>query len=259
MFEMNTVKGSTNSVSQILFRQSSVWLHNSALAVSPLRFNRIEPGTFDGQEADQDTNTLSRSFDSLIVFTDPGAHGFAGVPASIVPDHRQNRLAQFFNFLATPLQKLNGYVTNRSSINETQKHFLKSQIIAGHPSQKDAVTSQRFWIGVIFLLGLFHQSQWLSVFTPTRQVRLGKTAPPDFILKTPYPTIFLRQRNYSVARLFLRSYAGSGLVIQCLARFQETFNCFRAYLTQSPLTWRGVMPSAKLTSAASSSVHTLVS
>ena len=48
-------------------------------------------------------------------------------------------------------------------------------------------------------------------------------------------------------------------MIQCLARFQETFKRFKACLTQSSLTWREVMPSANLTSAASSSVHTLVS
>ena len=193
------------------------------------------------------------------MFTDPSTHSFAGVPTSIFPDHSQNGLAQFLDFLAAPLQKLNGDAAHWSSINETQEHFLKSQIIACHPSQKDAIASQSFWIRIIFLLGLLYQSQRLAFFTPTRQLRLGKSAPPSFVLKAPNPTMLLCQSYDPVTRLFLRAYSGSGLVIQCLARFQETFNRFKACLTQSSLTWREVMPSAKLTSAANSSVHTLFS
>ena len=256
---MRTVKGSANSVSQGLFGKSSIRLNNSAFTMRPLGFNRVEPRAFDRQKTNQDANSFSRSFDHAIVFTNPGTHSLAGVPTSIVPNHGQNRLAQCFDFLAAPLQKLNGNTAHGSSINETQKHFLKSQIRACHPSQKDAIASQGFWIRIIFLFGLLYQLQRLSFFTPTRQVRLGKAAPPGFILKAPNPTMLLCQSYYSVARLFLRSYSGSGLVIQCLARFQETFKRFKACLTQSSLTCRAVMPSAKLTSAANSSVHTLVS
>jgi hypothetical protein len=58
---------------------------------------------------------------------------------------------------------------------------------------------------------------------------------------------------------FLRTYSGSGLVIQCLAHFQETFKRLSACRIQLSLTNRGVSPSAKLTSAANSNVQTLVS
>ncbi len=44
-------------------------------------------------------------------------------------------------------------------------------------------------------------------------------------------------------------------MIQCLARFQRTLSWARAVRIASPLTWRGVIPSAKATSAAKSSVH----
>lgn len=184
MFEMMTIKGSTNSVSQGLFGKSSIRLDNFAFTVSPLWFNRVEPRAFDWQETNQETNSFSRPFDSTIMFSNPGTNGFTGVPTGIVPNHCQNRLVQCFNFLAAPLQKLNGNTTHRSSINETQKHFLKSQIIACHPPQKDAIASQGFWFRVIFLLSLLYQSQRLSFFTPTRQVRLGKAAPPGLDRKS---------------------------------------------------------------------------
>jgi len=114
------------------------------------------------------------------------------------------------------------------TIHEAQKHFLYPQILGGHPAQQDTITSQGLGVRVTFLFGLLHQSQRLFFFTPTRQVRLSKPAPPGFILEAPNPTILLSQGDQSVTRLFLRSYAGSGLVIQCLARFQETFKRFNA-------------------------------
>lgn len=258
MIEMKAVEGSTNSVSQGLFGKGSIWLDNSAFPVRPLWFNRVKPGAFDWQETNQDANTFSCPFDSTVMCADPGTHSAAGVPTGVVPNHCQNRLVQFLDFLAAPLQKLNSDTAHWSSINETQKHFLNFQIRACHPFQKNAIAGQGFWIRVLFLLGLFYQSHRLPFFAPNRQVRLGKAAPPSFVLKAPNPTMFLCQGYDAVTRLFLRSYSGSGLVIQCLARFQETFNRFKACLTQSSLTWREVMPSAKLTSAANSSVQTLV-
>ena len=52
--------------------------------------------------------------------------------------------------------------------------------------------------------------------------------------------------------------ATSGLVIQCLARFQEIFSCVSAVRMVSSLTRRGVMPWANATSAARASVQMLV-
>lgn len=259
MIEVNAVKGSANSVGQVLFGKGSIGLDDPAFTMGPLGFNRVEPGTFDRQEANQDANAFSGPFDRSIMFSNPSPHSFAGVPAGIIPNHCQNRFAQFLDFLAGPLQELDRNATHRPTINEAQEHFLKPQIICCHPAQQHAITSQGFGIRVIFLFGLFHQSHRLFFFTPTRQVGLGKAAPPSFVLKAPHPAILLCQRNYPVSGLFFRSYAGSGLVIQCLARFQETFNLFKACRTQSPLIKRGVIPSPKLISAANSSVQTLVS
>src|SRR5215471_5802801 len=53
-------------------------------------------------------------------------------------------------------------------------------------------------------------------------------------------------------------YAGAGLVIQCLARFQRTPRRARARRMASPLTGRDVSPWAYATAAAQGKVHSLV-
>ena len=258
MIKMLAVESSTNPVSQVLSGKSSIRLDNAAFAMNPFGFNWIEPGAFYRQETYQEANAIPGSFDGAIMFTNPGPHDLTDMPTRIIPNHRQHRMTQLLDFLTGPFQELNGDGTHRSAIHETQEHFFHDEFICSHPAQQHAITSQRFRVRVFFLFVLFHQAQRLLLITPTRQVRLSKPAPPSFILEAPNPTILLGQGNQSVTRLFLRSYAGSGLVIQCLARFQVIFKRFKARRTLSPLTKRGVMPSAKLTSAASSSVQTLV-
>ena len=147
MIEMKAIKGSTNSVSQGLFRKGSIRLDNSAFTMCPLRFNRVEPGAFDWQETNQNANTFSCPFDSTVMCSYPGTQSIACVPTGVVPNHCQNRLVQFLDFLAAPLQKLNSDATHGSSISETQKHFLKVQSIACHPPQKNVIAGQAFGSG----------------------------------------------------------------------------------------------------------------
>src|SRR5438552_18765764 len=90
-------------------------------------------------------------------------------------------------------------------------------------------------------------------------VRLGQPTPPDFVAKPQDPRrLGHGALDQLVGPFFFRAYAGSGLVIQWLARFQATRKRRRAKLMVSSLTRRGVRPWAKLTSAASASVHRLV-
>jgi len=148
MIEMRALKGSTNSVSQDLFGKSGIRLDNPAFAMRPLWLNRVEPRAFDWQETNQDTNSFACLFVNAIMFTDPSTHSLAGMPTGFVPNHCQNRLVQLFNFLATPLQKLNSEATHWSSIDETQQHSK------GCPSQPG-------------LWGQGHLSAWFVRPTPT--------------------------------------------------------------------------------------------
>src|SRR5215510_8951493 len=90
-------------------------------------------------------------------------------------------------------------------------------------------------------------------------VWLSQPTPPDFVAKAQGPgRVDYRLLDQLVAPFFFRAYAGSGLVIQCLARFQLTRKRRRARRMVSSLTRRGVRPWAKLTSAAKASVQRLV-
>src|SRR5262249_8095404 len=94
---------------------------------------------------------------------------------------------------------------------------------------------------------------------PRLLVGLSQPAPPDFVTKAQRPRrLGHGPLDHLVAPFFFRAYAGSGLVIQCLARFHDTRKRRRATRMASSLTSRGVSPSAKLTSAASASVQRLV-
>jgi hypothetical protein len=167
MIDVIAIKGSADSVSQGLFRKGRIRLDDSTFPMSPLRFNRVEPGTFDRQKTNQDADSFSGVFDVAIMLSDPGAHGFASVPAGIVPNHGQHRFVQFLDFLAGPLQKPDRNIAYWATIHETQEHFFYPQIIAGHPTQQNTITSQGLGVRVIFVLGLLHQSQRLFLFTPT--------------------------------------------------------------------------------------------
>src|SRR5207244_9688013 len=59
-------------------------------------------------------------------------------------------------------------------------------------------------------------------------------------------------------RPFFRAYAGSGLVSQCLARFQPTPRRFKVARIVSLLTGSAVKPCSKLTLAAHARAHRLV-
>src|SRR5215475_760105 len=90
-------------------------------------------------------------------------------------------------------------------------------------------------------------------------VGLGEATPPDLVAKAQRPRrLRPHPLDQLVAPFFFRTYAGSGLVIQCCARFHDTRMRRRATRMASSLTSRGVSPWVKLTSAASASVQRLV-
>ena len=126
--------------------------------------------------------------------------------------------------------------------------------------QQHAITGQCLWRIVFARNDLFDQPQRLTVQRPAMQMGLRVTAPPHFILKADHPVGMLAgQADQSIPELFFRWYSGSGLVIHCLARFQRIPNRSRVARTVSSLTRSLVKPSARLTSATNSKVHTLVS
>src|SRR6266699_3562191 len=121
---------------------------------------------------------------------------------------------------------------------------------------EDAITGQRLGVRVVLAPGLLHQADRLILALPGVNVRQRKAAPPDFIAKTNRPRGLLAGPGDQPisCRFFLR-YRGSGLVIQCLARFQLVFKRPSARRTLSSEMGVAMMPCSKLTWAANSKVH----
>src|SRR5260370_32021975 len=98
----------------------------------------------------------------------------------------------------------------------------------------------------------------MALILPGVQARQGKATPPHFVEQASGPVqLATGPSNQAVARVFFSRYCGSGLVIQCLARFQVVVRRLRARRTLSLDTSVVMMPCSKLTWAASSNVQAL--
>src|SRR5262249_22577862 len=175
----------------------------------------------------------------------------ADMPAGIVPDQQQRLLALSRQVVADPGQEVLRHLADGPSVHEAQEHpagVRPQEAVAGHG------------LGVrVGLLGLTLDQEQRRAAGPGVQRRLRQAAPPGLVLVAQHPVgVRLRQPDQPVAGFFFRAYCGSGLVIQCLARFQRTPRRFRAMRTASRVSCRGVQPLAWQTSATRSNVHTLV-
>src|ERR687886_214167 len=89
--------------------------------------------------------------------------------------------------------------------------------------------------------------------------RVRQAASPHLVFEANRPLgMGAGQTNQAVAGALFRAYAGSGLVIQSLARCQRTPRRTSVARMVSPVTRLAVRPRSKLTSAARSRVHRLV-
>ena len=236
--------------------QQTVRFRYRTLPMDPFRFNGVEPRTFAGQVAGDEARTLGTPLDLLMVLANPGPHRLTTVPGGVVPDQEQGREALCCKLYRAPCQKLDGDGTHRAPGDKAEPHLVR--LLWPRPHQQ-AITGQRLGIGVVLGWGqLLQLLRGLGV-SPALLVGLGEPTPPDFVANPQRPRrLGVGPLDEPVAPFFFRAYAGSGLVIQCLARFQVTPNRRRASRMVSSLTSRGVRPWATLTSAASASVHRLV-
>jgi hypothetical protein len=248
----------TNAFSQLFGGKQAIGFHNSLLGMHPLGLDWVEPGTFRWQKERQDTHPFALLLDLTVMLSDPGLHDLAVMPGGIVPDQQKACLALCLQLGADPLQKLRGDGTHRTAIHETQRHLAADRVSGRTLLPKDPITGERFWIRIILLPDLFHQVDWIVFALPGRKRGQGKSAPPDLIQKSDRPAgLLARPGNQPISCVFFRRYCGSGLVIQCLARFQLFPSLPRARRILSPETRRGVSPCWKLIWAAKGSVHTL--
>ncbi len=248
----------THALSQKLRGKQPVGFHHGALAMDPLGFNRVEPGTFGGQKARKDADALALSFHPRVMFADPGADELAHMPGGIVPNEQPGPFPLGLHLVTPPLQKLRGDVAHGAPRDKTQRHLIANRLICWPVLPQNAIARQRFGIGVSLVPGLLHQTHGMSVVLPGVQARQSKATPPHLVEIANGPVrLGTGPGNQPVARVFFSRYCGSGLVIQCLARFQLVFSRLSARRTLSSETSWAMIPCAKLTWAASSRVQVL--
>src|SRR5438105_15820306 len=64
--------------------QQAIWFHDLALAVQPLGFDRIEPGTLAGQQGTDEARALARELYLAVVLAHPGPDDLAVVAGRVV-------------------------------------------------------------------------------------------------------------------------------------------------------------------------------
>ncbi len=253
---IRTAKVSTDPFSQLASGQQPVVLDHVALGMHPLGFNGIEPGALCRQQERQNAHALAGLLDLLVVLADPGTYSLTLVPGGIIPDQEPVRLALCEQALATPLQELGGEGAHRASGYEAQPGLRAVRRIGRPVLPEDAITGQRLGVRVVLAPGLLYQSYRLILALPGGHLGQRKATPPDFIAKADRPAWLLAgPGDQAVARVFFCWYCRSGLVIQCLARFQLVFNRLSARRTLSSEMGVVMMPCSKLTWAARSRVH----
>src|SRR5215210_6570412 len=254
MLVVRTSEGRANSLGQLVGTEQTVGLNYLALAVNPFGLYGVEPRALLGQQAGDDPHPfLLALFESPVMLPDPAPHLAAYVPAGIVPDQHQNLLADGGQLLAAPLQKARGYTAHRTALHKAQPRLFELGDV-------QAVAGDGLRIGIVFFDRLLYKTQRLTSFAKAVQGRLRYSAPPALVFKTHNPIdLILRQPHQPIAPPFFLSYRGSGEVIHLLARCQRTPIRARVARTVSPLMRSLVSPSSKLTSAAISIVHRLLS
>src|SRR5581483_11545746 len=191
-----------------------------------------------------------------------GANLAADVPAGVVPDEQQRPLAQPLQLGAAPGQVLGRDRARRAAVDEAQPGLLVPAAVGAGPAHQQAVAGEGLGIRIALGDRPLDQPQRLVRLGPGGQGRGRQAAPPDLVLEAEGPVRVVRrqadQADQAVAGAFLRAYAGSGLVIQRLARFQPMPSRLSGWRIGSSLTRSAVSPCSKLTSVARSRVQSEV-
>jgi hypothetical protein len=250
---------STNALGQLIGRKQAIRFYNRLFGMDPLRLNRVKPGALSGQEERQDANALPSLLDLLIVLPKPAPNRFTHMPGGVIPNHKPVPLALSSQSLTTILQKLDADGTYRATSDQAQPDLRAVGIVGIALLPQDAIARQGFGVGIALFPGLLNQANRRLLALPGMQTWSGKAAPPNFIEKASCPIwLCTGVGDQPISCVFFNRYCGSGLVIQCLARFQLVPSRLRARRTLSSETSLGVKPCSKLTCAANSSVHRLV-
>src|SRR5918994_1340047 len=258
MLVVRTSEGRADPICQLVGAQQTVGFDHPTLAVYPLGLYGVEPWALFGQQAADDPHPgfATALFDLPVMSGHPLSNLFGDVPGGVVPDQHPNLLARRLELLAAPPKEPRGYRAHGTTVHETHPHLLKLWHIK-------PVAGDGLRIGVVLGDRLFDEAhRRFARIAPAVEGRPRQAAEPGLLQESYRPLgMSRRQANQSVASeaSFFLAYSGSGLVIHRLARSQRTPRRSRVARMVSPLTRCVVKPSSKLTKAARSNVHRLVS
>src|SRR5918996_446544 len=256
--KVRTAKIAIDPLLNFLSCQLTLRLHDGAFAMHPAWFNWVQPGTFHRQQAGQDADPTFL-LGGNVVFFEPTLDPLADVPGGIVPHQQQSPFAQGLQFATDPRQEPSGHPTDWATIDKAQPYFLLRHPFRVQPTHQQPVAGQGFGVRVILGHRLLHQPQGVAHLAPGVRPGPGQPAKPGLVLEAQGPVrMGGRQADQPVPGPLFLVYARSGLVIHCLARCQRIPRRSRVARMVSPRTRWGVSPCWKLTSAANSSVQTLV-
>src|SRR5215210_6299189 len=200
MLVMRTTKYPAYPIRKLICSQKTVGFNDLALAVYPLGLYGVEPRTLFWQKAAHDPHSASALLDFSVVRSEPAPDLPGDVPARVVPDQKHNLLADLFEPLATPLEKLGGYGTYRPAIHESQPHLIEF-------GQIESVAGDGFRFGIVFGDRPLDEAQRLARICPTVQSGQSHSAPPALVQETHRPRfgVVLGHFHQSVAPSFFLS------------------------------------------------------
>src|SRR5215204_7487851 len=108
MLVMSTTEYSAHPVRKLVCSEQPLRLDDLALGVNPLWLDGVEPRTLLRKQATDDPHALPALLDATIVLSEPSPYLFGDVPRSVVPDEKQDLLADLFELFQAPSEKLSG-------------------------------------------------------------------------------------------------------------------------------------------------------
>src|SRR3989442_923052 len=104
--------------------QQAVWFRYGPLAMHPFRLNGVEPRTFAGQLAHDETHADRALLDLLIMLAHPALHGVTAMPGGVVPDQAQCGEALRGELGGAPRQQLDGHRTHGAPRDTPEPHLV---------------------------------------------------------------------------------------------------------------------------------------
>jgi hypothetical protein len=253
MLFVSTAEDSANPLGQLVSTEQPLGLNYLAFAMNPLGLYCVEPRALGGQQTRHYPDPMAAGFDIAVVGGDPVSDLMAFMPGGIVPDEKQSLLTPLLEPVAAPREKLCGYGAHGSTIHEPQPSLLKLR-------QIQSVAGESLRLGIVLSRLFFEETRRLSGISPGMHTRSLEAGEPGLVLETQSPLgAGLGQPDQPISIPFFLSYSGSGLSIQCLARCQPLPRRAKVARMVSALTLFSVIPSSKLTCAAITKVHKVLS